>query len=263
MAGYLSQTIESVLNNLEEGDEYYIVDGGSTDDSLEIIKKYENKITGWISEKDEGYAHALSKGFEKASGDILCWINVGDVFLTNTLNIVRDSFKYSDANLIFADDYYINEDGLIIQHSRGKVYDLHNMMLFSGWTPLQDACFWKKSLYDSIGGINRDIKNAADYDMFLRMAAIGKCQYLPAVLSAFRQHENQKSISNLNDYKKERSFSRNNELLKSNSSRINIGIMNTIHWVLIRLRSRLGILNRRYSRLVGQNINTVAAKYNN
>ena len=70
MANYLAQTIESVLLNLEEGDEYYIINGGSTDNLVEVIKQYENKITGWISEKNDGYALAISNDFDKASGDI-------------------------------------------------------------------------------------------------------------------------------------------------------------------------------------------------
>jgi glycosyltransferase involved in cell wall biosynthesis len=263
MANFLSQTIESVLFNLEEGDEYYIIDGGSTDGTVDIIKQYGNRITGWLSENDNGYAHALKKGFDKSNGDILCWINVGDLLLPNALNIVRSEFKRSDVDLVFGDDYYIDENSLIIKHSRGQVYDLHNMMLYSGWTPLQDACFWKKSLYDLIGGINENLKNAADYDLFLRMNSVGGSRYLPAVLSAFRQHKDQKSILNINDYKVERSHCRNIEIRKSDNSFLYDVIMNIIHWLLIRFRARLKFLNQRNSRFVGNNISTVSAEYIN
>src|SRR6478735_5982184 len=89
MASYLEETIVSVLENLAPGDEYFIIDGGSTDGSIDIIRKYQDRITGWVSEPDHGYAEAIGKGFQRASGDILCWINAGDVYLRGAFTEAR------------------------------------------------------------------------------------------------------------------------------------------------------------------------------
>src|SRR4051812_16720794 len=107
MAAYLEETIVSVIGNLAPGDEYFIVDGGSTDGSVDIIRKYEDRITGWVSEADRGYADAIGKGFDRASGDVLCWINAGDVYLAGAFKAARASIGRHD--MIFGDDFHIDE----------------------------------------------------------------------------------------------------------------------------------------------------------
>src|SRR5262249_41374035 len=151
------------------GDEYLIIDGGSTDGSVDIIRRHEANITGWISEPDDGYADALAKGFARASGDILCWINASDLYLSGALDAVR-ALMTSDLDMIFGDDFYIDEENRILSFSRGWVPNLRLAMLYGGWSPLQDACFWRRELYEKVGGIDRSFRFAADYDLFLRMA---------------------------------------------------------------------------------------------
>lgn len=260
MADYLPQTIESVLSNLEEDDEYYIIDGGSTDESVDVIKQYEDKITGWISEKDDGYAHALSKGFEKAEGDILCWINAGDLLLPHTFDIVRLFFSENkNTELIFGDDYHINEEGVVLQHSKGKVSDLSKIMMFGGWTPLQDACFWRKELYERVNGIDKHLKYAADYDMFLKMSLSGQYEYIPAVLSAFRKHDGQKSIQFMHEYRNERYSSMKNARSNFDANPLIKRAQIILYWVWVRMRSRLFFLNSCKSNNVGENINSLSA----
>src|SRR5690349_7665396 len=179
MKRYLPGTIESVLKNLQPGDEYFIIDGGSSDGSVEVIRGYEKHLHGWLSEADNGYADAICKGFARATGDVLCWINCGDLFLAGALNAARAALQVSSADLIFGDDFYIDEQDLVIFFSRGEVKDLKNAMLYGGWTPLQDACFWRRELYQRVGGIDPQLKYAADYDLFLRMALSGNAVYLP------------------------------------------------------------------------------------
>ena len=146
MARFLPETIESVLVNLRPGDEYFVVDGGSTDASVEILRRYESRLTGWISETDRGYADALRKGFSRARGDLLCWVNCGDLLLPGALDAAAAALDESKADLVFGDDYSIDEEGWVIQRSYGGVKSLRNIMLFGGWTPLQDACYWRRSL---------------------------------------------------------------------------------------------------------------------
>ena len=212
MAPYLGETIQSVRDNLAPGDEYIVVDGGSTDGSVELIRRHEAAITQWISEPDEGYADALAKGFARASGDVLCWINAGDVLLSGTLAKVREIFAAGDVDLIFGDDFYIDEQSRVIRYSRGFVNDLAAAMLYGGWTPLQDACFWTREIYTRLGGIDPKLHYAADYDLFLRMARAGRARHVPLAFSAFRRHSGQKSISSAAAYASEREQVRRREM---------------------------------------------------
>jgi glycosyltransferase involved in cell wall biosynthesis len=213
MAPYLEDTITSVLSNLRAEDEYFIVDGGSTDGSVDIIRRYENRITGWVSEPDDGYADAIGKGFERATGDILCWMNAGDLYLTGAFDAAR-SLLSDNVDMIFGDDFYIGGDNRILSHSCGWVPSLRAATVFGGWTPLQDACFWRRSLYEQIEGIDRTLKYAADYDLFLRMSLAGRSSYVPVTFSAFRRHEGQKSISGAASYKLERRAARVREMAR-------------------------------------------------
>lgn len=204
MAHYLPSTIESVLANLQPGDEYFVIDGGSTDSSVEIIRQYESQLTGWMSERDNGYADALAKGFRRCTGEFICWINSGDLLLRGALQAARRAFTETGADLIFGDDVYIDEQDKVISHSWGYVRSFRHMMLYGGWTPLQDACYWRRSLYERVGGINPALENAGDYDFFLRAGWVGKSQYVPTIFSAFRRHDDQKSIIAAASYQQER-----------------------------------------------------------
>lgn len=204
MGRHLAETIESVLNNLRPGDEYYVVDGGSQDESVGIIRAYEKRLAGWVSEPDEGYAHAIAKGLARGNGNLQGWINSGDLLLDGALDFVRSYFAHSDAEFLFGDDYYIDEGSRVIFRSHGGMRSLKNMMLFGGWTPLQDACYWRRSLYEKVGGIDPAYRYAADFELFLKFAIEGTGEYVPVAFSAFRRHAGQKSLSGVAQYELEK-----------------------------------------------------------
>lgn len=204
MGRYLEQTIKSVLCNLRPGDEYFIVDGGSSDESVDIIRRYESCLTGWVSERDQGYADAIAKGFRRGSGELLAWINSSDLLLPGALDCARRLFSNPDLELIFGDDYHIDEDGTVLFRSYGGTKNLRNMMLYGGWTPLQDACFWRRTLYERVGGLNPVTRYAADFELFLKLALNGNYAYVPVAFSAYRKHVGQVSISGARRYQEER-----------------------------------------------------------
>lgn len=245
MGSYLEETIRSVLANLGPGDEYFVIDGASTDDTVDIIRRHEAALTGWVSEPDRGYADALAKGFARAQGDLLCWLNAGDLLLTGSLDHVRAQFT-DDIDLIFGDDFYIDEASRVISFSRGWIWDLRAAMLHGGWTPLQDACFWRRSLYEAAGGIDPAVKYAADYDLFLRMAGRGRCRYVPVAYSAFRQHAGQKSISGARAYRDERAAARAREIARSGAGGVAGLIRDVIQSIAVRWRIR--VMQRRWTR---------------
>lgn len=260
MGEFLEETINSVLTNLKDGDEYYIIDGGSTDKTLKIIEKYESDITGWVSEADDGYAHAIKKGFDRANSAIMCWINVGDLLLPGAFDIVRDIYANNEEiEFIFGDDYYINETGSVLQHSNGKVNNLFEAMLYGGWTPLQDACFWKRKLYNKVGGIKSDIKYAADYELFLRMSRQKSNKYYPYILSAFRKHDEQKSISFKKEYKSERKYYQNHMIRQININRIDSIISQFRYKAYVYLRAKNKILNSKKTKYINNHISALKA----
>ena len=246
MAGLLRETIESVLCNLRAGDEYFVIDGGSSDGSVEILRKYASSFSGWTSEADRGYSDAIRKGFARATGDILCWINAGDLLLPGALDAARHAIENSDADLIFGDDFHIDEESRVILFSRGHVRDLRVAMLFGGWTPLQDACFWRRTLYERVGGIDPALKHAADYDLFLRMAIAGRAVHVPLAFSAFRRHQGQKSIAGVALYRAERISVRQRELQRLRDPAWQRSLACAAQWLAVRWRVRVS--QRRWAR---------------
>ncbi len=238
LAPYLEETIKSVLHNLRAGDEYFIIDGGSKDGSVDIIRRYEKNITGWISEADAGYSDAIAKGFLRAGGDIFCWINAGDLYLSGAFDSAR-RLLVGDLDMIFGDDFYIDENGKVLAYSRGWVPDLRLATLHGGWTPLQDACFWRSELYRRIGGIDRTLQYAADYDLFLRLSLAGHADYVPVTFSAFRRHSGQKSISGSAAYEQERRRVRAREVAARKIGPMRRLISRGLNGALMSARARL------------------------
>jgi len=239
MAEYLPATIESVLGNLGPDDQYFVIDGGSTDGSIEVLKHYADRLTGWVSEKDKGYADAVAKGFARGLSKYQSWIACGDLLLPGALDVARVVLDESSADMIYGDDFYIDDDDHILQLSSGAVPDMAAMMLYGDWTPLQDACFWRSDFYHSVGGLNPELRYAADYDLFLRMSLSGHCLYIPHVFSAFRRHSGQTSIQYHDAYVKERSGAKRQALV-SRHMPIRESVLRPYWWVYSRMRARLG-----------------------
>lgn len=259
MGGYLADTIESVLRNLKPGDEYYVIDGGSSDDSLEVIKRYADRLTGWISEKDKGYADALAKGFAKSTATYQCWINSGDLLLDGALDKARECLKTSGADMIFGDDFYIDDADAVLGFSSGACKDLRKAMLYGDWTPLQDACFWSSELYRRVGGLDATLRNAADYDLFARFSVNGNTRYESFAFSAFRRHAEQRSIAHRTAYKDEKKTSQKRLTTSSNDGFLSKLFLRVSYFISIRWRVR--VLQRRWDQphLHGKNIKTLPA----
>jgi glycosyltransferase involved in cell wall biosynthesis len=251
MARYLEDTITSVLANLQEGDEYFIIDGGSTDGSVDIIRRHASRLSGWVSENDAGYADALAKGFKLTTCDIQCWINAGDLYLLGAFDAARKLLS-DDIDLIFGDDFYIDEANQVLSYSCGWVPDLRMATLYGGWTPLQDACFWRRDLYQKVRGIDRALQYAADYDLFLRMAAAGCSSYVPLAFSAFRRHAGQKSITGSAAYEDERRRIRAREIGALRSKPVLKALYRGVNRVAMSARARLGPWAWRRPDLAGQ-----------
>ncbi|MFM9987018.1 glycosyltransferase family 2 protein [Flavobacterium sp.] len=203
-ADFLEETILSIINQKYPNLEYIIIDGGSTDNSVEIIKKYEKHIDYWVSEKDYGQSHALNKGFSRATGDILNWINSDDVLCENALKTIADAYlkRTSDNIVIVGNGYDMNGDSKIIGNR--MVYNCdnkaeNNFIKFIG-NPTQQSIFFSKKIYQEAGGINPMIRYPMDIDLYYKFGYFKpEVIIIKEFLSAFRKHDQSKTISQ--DYK--------------------------------------------------------------
>lgn len=256
MGLYLEETILSVLSNMDINDEYYIVDGGSIDNSLEIIKKYQSKITGWISEPDFSYADAISKGFKMTNLSHLCWVGSGDLLLSGSIKFAKKIFNSNNVDFIYGDDICINENGNLIQISNGNVYDIANFMYYGKWSPLQDACFWTRDIYERVGGLNINLKYAADYDLFLKITNNCNSIYIPYTFSAFRKHDGQTSIK----YKKLYRLEQNMAKKSLKSFKYNV-FKHAFFYILARVRARLFVKKNTSSNIIGKKYDMIKSNF--
>lgn len=170
---FLEETILSVLNQNYPNFEYIIIDGGSTDNSVDIIKKYEGRLTYWVSEKDHGQTHAINKGFKKATGEIVNWINSDDLLSPGALQAVAEaSDKYPDADFYFGDFTVIDHKGRKIFSRKSPPY--HFATLFWGrQLSSQPAVFFKRSVFDEIGYLDESLNFCMDTEFWIRAACNG------------------------------------------------------------------------------------------
>jgi glycosyltransferase involved in cell wall biosynthesis len=194
-AHFLERTILSILNQNYPNLEYIIIDGGSTDGSVDIIKKYEKYISYWLSEEDKGQADAINKGFEKSSGEILAYLNSDDTYLKGTLFYIAKCFQENiDISIAYGNIYFIDKEDKIIKEGITINYDF-NIHLYDGAIIPQPAAFWRRTSFLKVGGFNEDLDLAMDGEFWFRLAAVGfKFYFIDIPLANFRLHNASKSI---------------------------------------------------------------------
>lgn len=197
-AQFLEETIRSVLEQGYPNLEYIIIDGGSTDNSVEIIRKYENRLAYWVSEPDRGQSHAINKGFQKATGEILSWLNSDDVYLLNTLWIVGRFFaNHPEVDVVYGGHLDIDEKGKIFREARPFPFFSRWGLLSRGGAMCQPATFFRRKVLDKVGYLDESLVYNMDYDFFLRMAFTGcKIVPIPHKLVNFRYHPSSKTVLN-------------------------------------------------------------------
>ena len=189
---FLEETIRSVLLQGYPNLEYIIIDGGSQDNSVEIIKKYEPWLTYWVSEPDRGQAHAINKGFKRAQGDILAWINSDDFYTKEAIaKAVRSFLKYNEIDVLYGDCLYIDKNGKQIKYV--KALPFSPITLFVGSIPQPSTFFRRHCL--NVGFLDETLQCAFDYEFWLRFNKRHRFTYISIPLSYFRFHENSKTIS--------------------------------------------------------------------
>jgi len=193
-ARYLEDTIQSVLAQNYPRLEYIVVDGGSNDGSVHIIKNYESKITWWVSEKDQGQTDAINKGFAHARGDVLAWINSDDTYEPNAIfSAVKFLQGHPEIGLIYGDANYINENARVIGRFPAAQTDL--IRLRRGYVHIpQQAAFFRADLWRAVAPLDPSFYFAMDYDLWVRLATRSQVKYVPQTWANFRLHTSGKTI---------------------------------------------------------------------
>lgn len=195
-ADYLEETILSVLNQNYPNLEYIIIDGGSNDNTLEIINKYKNQLTYWVTEPDEGMYYAIQKGFEKSTGEIMAWLNSDDKYHPDALNIVGKIFsEIKEAEWIIGTPSLYNENGECVKIFPNTRWSKSRLWVGDFKWIQQEGVFWRRSLWEKAGNrLNLSYRFAADFELWCRFFQIAKLLSVETILSGFRLHGNQVSI---------------------------------------------------------------------
>lgn len=192
---YIEETIRSVLDQNYPRLELFVIDGGSTDNTLDVIGDYEQHLTAWVSEADDGQAHAINKGFSMASGDILAWLNSDDVFLGSCLwKVVRSFVRNPDLDVIYGHRIIIDDKGRDV----GKwIMPAHrdSILSYADFVP-QETLFWRSQIWRKAGaGLDENFQFALDWDLLLRFVAAGaRFERINSFTGGFRRHASQKTL---------------------------------------------------------------------
>lgn len=201
-AQFLEATIRSVLDQKYPNIEYIIVDGGSTDNSLDIIRQYDSQISWWISEPDQGQAEAINKGLSRAQGEIIGWINSDDFYLPNALKHIAQFFASNPAvALVYGNVMSVDEYAIPFHLQSFKPYTLEDLMAFQIIS--QPGVFFRREVLSRTGLLDPSLHFLLDHHLWLRIAAIGPISYLPITLAAARYHPSAKNIAQASSFSQE------------------------------------------------------------
>jgi glycosyltransferase involved in cell wall biosynthesis len=193
-AHFIEETIRSVLAQGYPQLEYIIVDGGSTDGSVEIIQKYASQLSWWISEKDKGHAEALNKGFAHATGDILAWLNSDDTYYPGAVaGAVAYLQAHPETGMVYGDADLTDNAGRVIGRFVSRQTDYNRLLRGSVYIP-QATTFFRADLWRQVGPLDLSLFFAFDYNFWVQLAKVSRLQYLPQLWATFRLHNEGKSV---------------------------------------------------------------------
>tara|TARA_R110002074_G_scaffold316814_2_gene487291 strand:- start:2937 stop:3728 length:792 start_codon:yes stop_codon:yes gene_type:complete len=241
-ATFLSDCLDSIFsqqsNNVSL--EVIVMDGGSSDGSVEIIQGYDDRLAYWVSAPDGGQTAALIEGFSRCTGEVMCWLNSDDLFLPNALECVqREICNQDDVDVFYGDARWITRDGKTIRDQKEIEFDLDIFLWTYNYIP-QPSTFWRRRIWDKSEKLDSGMICAMDYDLWLKFISAGaRFAHVAHVLAAMRRYPEQKnqrlrSLSNKEDTQiRERFLDRRVGFLEKRA----LGIWNRVRRILLRLRA--------------------------
>ena len=193
-AQYLEDTIQSVLQQDYPNLEYIIVDGGSTDGSPEVIERYQDKFAWWVSEKDMGQTDAINKGFKKANGEIIAWLNSDDLYLPGAISSAVDLFqKYPNSGVIYGDAVSADADGRLLNELRFSNWGTRDFLQFN--IICQPAVFMKRSIVEKVGYLDPTYHFFLDHQLWIRLSRETEFVHHPETWAVSRYHPEAKNVT--------------------------------------------------------------------
>lgn len=201
-ARYLEATIKSVLSQDYAPIEYILIDGASTDNSVEIIKKYADSFAYWVSEKDSGQAEAINKGLARATGEIAAWLNSDDYYLPNTVSAAVRAFKENpDVVMVYGDMLAVDEKGQTINILKYRQLSLEDLLCFQ--IIGQPSVFFRRAALEKTGLLDPTLHFLLDHHLWIRIAGQGKILHVPQIWSAARYHAEAKNRAKAAEFGRE------------------------------------------------------------
>jgi len=198
-ARFLEAAIQSVLQQECESLDYRVLDGGSQDGSVELLRRYDSQLR-WVSEPDAGQSDAVNRGFQQSSGEILGWLNADDVYCSGALKeVVRQFSGDPGLMLLYGDAHHIDENGKFLDDYPTREFDLSTLAYHC--FICQPACFFRRRLLEAAGGIDTRLRYAMDLDLWIRFGQQKKqnpkwrFKHIPQVLALSRMHCHNKTLS--------------------------------------------------------------------
>lgn len=192
--GFIETTLKSVIDQDYSDLEYIVIDGGSSDGTCEIIERYRHKLAYYVSEPDGGQYEAIQKGLNRATGDVLCWLNADDILMPWTLSVVSEVFsEHTDVQWITGLPSFLNRKGQMTA-VYGSVAAYPRAFVVNGWYGQllggylqQESMFWRRNLWVQAGGLELSLRYAADYELWTRFARCADLVPVAVPLAAFRK----------------------------------------------------------------------------
>ncbi len=198
-APYLETTLLSVLGQDYPRVETIVIDGGSTDGSVDIIKSYEQRLAYWVSEKDSGQAEAINKGMARSRGEIVAWLNSDDFYLAGTIRAAVQAFeRFPDAALVYGDMLAVDAHGQTFNTFRYKRLTLADLLSFQ--IIGQPSVFMRRSAFEQAGGLDPSYHLLLDHHLWIRIAAQGRIAHIPRTWSASRYHAEAKNRARASEF---------------------------------------------------------------
>jgi glycosyltransferase involved in cell wall biosynthesis len=193
-APFIEETLCSVLSQDYPNLEYIVMDGGSNDGSVEIIRKYEKQLAYWTSEKDAGASDAIAKGFQRATGEIMAYINSDDPYMPGAIHAAVKAFQeHPECDVVFGNTYWTDPQGKVLAERRQTPFWALSYF-YGGCDMQQPSTFWRRDIYLKAGGMNASFVTAFDTDLFHRFIANGaRFRHVRQFFSCFRIHPESKS----------------------------------------------------------------------
>ena len=200
-AHYLDATIRSVLSQNYPNLEYLVVDGGSTDGSIDIIRRYEADLHGWISEPDRGMYDAINKGFAQSSGEVMGWISATDLLHAGSLFVVGGVFRaFPQVEWITGRPTGFNDDGMAVEFLNLRRWSRWPFLAGANRYIQQESTFWRRSLWDRAGGrVDDSRRSASDFELWVRFFRYAQLYSVDALIGGFRSHPDSLGLRNLEE----------------------------------------------------------------